>query len=48
MAEVYKLGITASSNQPIQEVNSIEVKTNQGIIGDRHCKEFNDPYSQLS
>ena len=48
MAEVYKLGITASSNQPIQEVKSIEVKTNQGIVGDRHCKEFNDPYSQLS
>ncbi|MDC3174630.1 sulfurase [Candidatus Pelagibacter sp.] len=48
MAEVYKLGITASSNQPIQEVKSIEVKTNQGIVGDRHCKEFNDPYNQLS
>ena len=48
MAEVYKLGITASSNQPIQEVKSIEVKTNQGIVGDRYCKEFNDPYNQLS
>ena len=42
MAEVYKLGITANSNQPIQEVNSIEVKKNQGIVGDRHFKEFND------
>ena len=48
MAEVYKLGITANSNQPIQEVNSIEVKKNQGIVGDRHFKEFNDPYNQLS
>ena len=48
MAEVYKLGITADSNQPIQEVNSIEVKKNQGIVGDRHFKEFNDPYNQLS
>ena len=48
MAEVYKLGITANSNQPIQEVNSIEVKTNQGIVGDRHFKEFNDPCNQLS
>ena len=48
MAEVYKLGITANSNQPIQEVKSIEVKTNQGIVGDRHYKEFNDPYNQLS
>tara|TARA_B100000886_G_scaffold326903_1_gene273816 strand:- start:571 stop:1017 length:447 start_codon:yes stop_codon:yes gene_type:complete len=48
MAEVLKLGITSNSNQPIQEVNLIDVKTNQGIVGDRHFKEFNDPYSQLS
>lgn len=48
MAEVYKLGITANSNQTIQEVNSIEVKKNQGIVGDRHFKEFNDPFNQLS
>ena len=48
MAEVLKLGITSNSNQPIQEVNLIEVKTNQGIVGDRHFKKFNDPYSQLT
>ena len=48
MSKVYKLGITNNNNQKIREVNSIEVLANQGIIGDRHFKEFNDPYSQLS
>ena len=48
MSEVYKIGITNNNNQKIKEVNSIEVLANQGIIGDRHFKEFNDPYSQLS
>ena len=48
MSKVYKLGITNNNNQKIREVNSIEVLANQGIIGDRHFKEFNDPYNQLS
>ena len=48
MSKVYKLGITKNNNQKIKEVNSIEVLANQGIIGDRHFKEFNDPYNQLS
>ena len=48
MSKVHKLGITNNNNQKIKEVNSIEVLANQGIIGDRHFKEFNDPYSQLS
>ena len=48
MSKVYKLGITNNNNKKIREVNSIEVLANQGIIGDRHFKEFNDPYSQLS
>ena len=48
MAEVFKIGITANSNQPIKEVNSIEVIANKGIVGDRHFHEFNDPYNQLS
>ena len=48
MSEVYKLGISIKNNQPINEVNSINVLTNQGVVGDRHFKEFNDPYSQLS
>ena len=48
MGQVLKLGITQNNNQPIKEVNSIEVLANKGIIGDRHFHEFNDPYNQLS
>ena len=48
MAEVFKLGIAANNNQPIKEVNSIEVLANKGIVGDRHFNDFNDPYNQLS
>ena len=48
MSEVFKLGISINNNQPINEINSIEVIANQGVIGDRHFKEFNDPYNQLS
>ena len=48
MAEVLKLGITLNSNQPIQEKSSIEVHANKGIVGDRHFKDFNDPYNQIS
>ena len=48
MAEVFKLGIAANNNQPIMEVNSIEVLANKGILGDRHFHDFNDPCNQLS
>ena len=48
MSEVYKLGITTKNNQPISEVNSIDVIANQGVVGDRHFSEFNDPYNQIS
>ena len=48
MSEVLKLGITSKNNQSIDEVDSIAVIANKGIIGDRHFKEFNDPYNQLS
>ena len=48
MPEVIKLGIAANNNQPIKEVNSIEVLANKGIVGDRHFHNFNDPYNQLS
>ena len=48
MSEVYKLGISKNNNQPINEVSSIEVMANQGVVGDRHFREFNDPYNQLS
>ncbi len=48
MSKVFKLGLTDSNNKKIKEVNSIEVLKDQGVLGDRHFKEFNDPYCQLS
>ena len=48
MSKVFKLGITDKNNRKIQEVESIEVITNKGIVGDRHFKDYNDPYCQLS
>ena len=48
MSQVLKIGITKNNNQKIEEVESIKVIANKGIIGDRHFKEFNDPYCQLS
>ena len=48
MGKVYKLGITGNNNKKIQEVESIEVVANKGVVGDRHFKDYNDPYCQLS
>ena len=48
MSKVFKLGITDKNNKKIQEVESIEVITNKGVVGDRHFKDYNDPYCQLS
>ena len=48
MSKVFKLGITDINSKEIKEVKSIEVLANKGVIGDRHFKDFNDPYCQLS
>jgi len=48
MSEVFKLGISVNNNKPINEVSSINVLANKGVVGDRHFKEFNDPYNQLT
>ena len=48
MSKVLKLGIASENNKEIKEVVSIEVLVNKGVIGDRHFKDFNDPYCQLS
>ena len=48
MSEVLKLGITSSNNKKIEEVDSINVLANKGVVGDRHFDDFNDPYCQLS
>ena len=48
MSKVFKIGITDFNNKKIKKVDSIEVIANKGVVGDRHFKEFNDPYCQLS
>ena len=48
MSEVLKLGITSNNNKKIEEVDSIKVLANKGVIGDRHFNDYNDPYCQLS
>jgi len=48
MSKVFKLGIADKNNKKINEVKAISVVANKGILGDRHFKEFNDPYCQLS
>ena len=48
MSKVFKLGITSTNNRKIEEVDSIDVLANKGIVGDRHFDDYNDPYNQLS
>ena len=48
MGKVYKLGIATDYNKKIQDRESIEVITDKGVVGDRHFKDYNDPYCQLS
>ena len=48
MSRVLKLGLTINNNQKIKEVSSFDVIANKGVIGDRHFKDYNDPYCQLS
>ena len=48
MSNVFKLGITSINNRKIEEVDSIDVLANKGIVGDRHFDDYNDPYNQLS
>ena len=48
MSNVFKLGISNYNNKEIKEVEMIEVLANKGVVGDRHFKDFNDPYCQLS
>ena len=48
MSKVFKIGKTILNNQKITEVESVEVVADKGIVGDRHFRECNDPYSQLS
>ncbi len=48
MSKVIKIGTTRDNNKKIKEAELIEVIENKGIVGDRHFKDFNDPYCQLT
>ena len=48
MSKVFKIGITSINSKKIEEVESIEVLANKGVVGDRHFDDYNDPYCQLS
>ena len=48
MSEINKIGLTKNHNQEIIEVTEIDVVAGKGIIGDRHFKDYNDPFNQLS
>ena len=48
MSKVLKLGTTSINNKKINEVKTIEVIENKGVLGDRHFNDFNDPYCQLT
>ena len=48
MSKVFKLGITSNNNKKIEEVESIEVLANKGVVGDRHFDNYIDPYCHLS
>ena len=48
MSEIIKIGLTKNHNQEIIEVSQIDLVAGKGIIGDRHFKDYNDPFNQLS
>ena len=48
MSKIIKIGITELNNKEIIEVNPINLVAGKGIIGDRHFKDYNDPYNHLS
>ena len=48
MSEIIKIGLTKNHNQEIIEVTHIDLVAGKGIIGDRHFKDYNDPFNQLS
>ena len=48
MSEVFKIGITESKSQEIQEVEKISLLAGKGIIGDRYFHEHNEERNQLT
>ena len=48
MSKIIKIGITELNNKAIFQVNTIDLVAGKGVIGDRHFKDYNDPYNHLS
>ena len=48
MSKIIKIGITENNNKKINEVNAIELVAGKGVTGDRHFRDYNDPYNHLS
>ena len=48
MSEIIKIGLTKNHNQEIIEVTEVDVVAGKRIVGDRHFKDYNDPFNQLS
>ena len=48
MSKIIKIGITDNNNKKINEVNAIDLVAGKGVLGDRHFKDYNDPYNHLS
>ena len=48
MSKIIKIRITKNNNKKINEVNLIDLIAGKGVIGDRHFKDYNDPYNHLS
>ena len=48
MSKIIKIGITELNNKEIVEINTIDLIAGKGVIGDRHFKDYNDPFNHLS
>ena len=48
MSKIIKIGLTKKHNQKIIEVTEIDLVAGKGIVGDRHFKDYIDPFNQLS
>ena len=48
MPEIIKIGLTKNHNEEIIEATEIDLVAGKGIVGDRHFKDFNDSFNQLS
>ena len=48
MSKIIKIGITKNNNKKINEVGKIDLVSGKGVIGDRHFKDYNDPFNHLS